>query len=168
MNVSSRRFELQAYVDVINTADAFKLSRLSKYLCIHTQYIVCAHTTHFSHFCMAESLYETTQTTLCICVRSRVYVEQRYHIIIFDSFILLKCINNILRFNVYTMHMYHLIMPKSLYLFSVYYFNQRTKYNGVHSHHVFSSITQYLRKCARQSNDTATKVFESEAVCFTC
>lgn len=26
----SRRFELQAYVDVINTADAFKLSRLSK------------------------------------------------------------------------------------------------------------------------------------------
>jgi len=31
LNVSSRRFELQAYVDVINTADAFKLSRLSKY-----------------------------------------------------------------------------------------------------------------------------------------
>lgn len=30
LNVSSRRFELQAYVDVINTADAFKLSRLSK------------------------------------------------------------------------------------------------------------------------------------------
>ncbi|KAK9500030.1 hypothetical protein O3M35_001372 [Rhynocoris fuscipes] len=30
-NVTSRRFELQAYVDVINTADAFKLSRLSKY-----------------------------------------------------------------------------------------------------------------------------------------
>ncbi|KAL1375917.1 hypothetical protein pipiens_004558 [Culex pipiens pipiens] len=29
LNVSSRRFELQAYVDVINTADAFKLSRLS-------------------------------------------------------------------------------------------------------------------------------------------
>ncbi|XP_055630590.1 glutamate receptor 1-like isoform X2 [Toxorhynchites rutilus septentrionalis] len=28
MNVTSRRFELQAYVDVINTADAFKLSRL--------------------------------------------------------------------------------------------------------------------------------------------
>ncbi|XP_037934300.1 glutamate receptor 1-like [Teleopsis dalmanni] len=28
LNVSSRRFELQAYVDVINTADAFKLSRL--------------------------------------------------------------------------------------------------------------------------------------------
>ncbi|XP_041987389.1 glutamate receptor 1-like [Aricia agestis] len=27
-NISSRRFELQAYVDVINTADAFKLSRL--------------------------------------------------------------------------------------------------------------------------------------------
>lgn len=32
MNMTSRRFELQAYVDVINTADAFKLSRLSKYL----------------------------------------------------------------------------------------------------------------------------------------
>lgn len=30
-NISSRRLELQAYVDVINTADAFKLSRLSKY-----------------------------------------------------------------------------------------------------------------------------------------
>lgn len=29
-NESARRFELQAYVDVINTADAFKLSRLSK------------------------------------------------------------------------------------------------------------------------------------------
>lgn len=29
-NVSGRRFELQAFVDVINTADAFKLSRLSK------------------------------------------------------------------------------------------------------------------------------------------
>ncbi|XP_055317645.1 glutamate receptor 1-like isoform X2 [Sitodiplosis mosellana] len=28
LNVTSRRFELQAYVDVINTADAFKLSRL--------------------------------------------------------------------------------------------------------------------------------------------
>ena len=30
LNVTMRRFELQAYVDVINTADAFKLSRLSK------------------------------------------------------------------------------------------------------------------------------------------
>lgn len=30
-NTTARRFELQAYVDVINTADAFKLSRLSKY-----------------------------------------------------------------------------------------------------------------------------------------
>uniref|UniRef100_A0A6P7GH48 Glutamate receptor 1-like n=1 Tax=Diabrotica virgifera virgifera TaxID=50390 RepID=A0A6P7GH48_DIAVI len=30
-NISSRKFEFQAYVDVINTADAFKLSRLSKY-----------------------------------------------------------------------------------------------------------------------------------------
>lgn len=30
-NVTTRRFELQAYVDVINTADAFKLSRLSMY-----------------------------------------------------------------------------------------------------------------------------------------
>lgn len=29
-NVSGRRFELTAFVDVINTADAFKLSRLSK------------------------------------------------------------------------------------------------------------------------------------------
>lgn len=29
-NSTARRFELQAYVDVINTADAFKLSRLSK------------------------------------------------------------------------------------------------------------------------------------------
>lgn len=31
LNLTARRFELQAYVDVINTADAFKLSRLSKY-----------------------------------------------------------------------------------------------------------------------------------------
>lgn len=30
LNITARRFELQAYVDVINTADAFKLSRLSK------------------------------------------------------------------------------------------------------------------------------------------
>lgn len=30
LNISARRFELQAYVDVINTADAFKLSRLSE------------------------------------------------------------------------------------------------------------------------------------------
>ncbi|CAA9996439.1 unnamed protein product [Nesidiocoris tenuis] len=29
-NLTSRRFELQAYVDVINTADAFKLSRLKR------------------------------------------------------------------------------------------------------------------------------------------
>lgn len=29
-NSTARKFELQAYVDVINTADAFKLSRLSK------------------------------------------------------------------------------------------------------------------------------------------
>lgn len=29
-NVTWRKFEVQAYVDVINTADAFKLSRLSK------------------------------------------------------------------------------------------------------------------------------------------
>uniref|UniRef100_A0A8W7P3J0 Receptor ligand binding region domain-containing protein n=1 Tax=Anopheles coluzzii TaxID=1518534 RepID=A0A8W7P3J0_ANOCL len=28
LNVTARRFELQAYVDVINTADAFKLSKL--------------------------------------------------------------------------------------------------------------------------------------------
>lgn len=30
-NVTWRKFEVQAFVDVINTADAFKLSRLSKY-----------------------------------------------------------------------------------------------------------------------------------------
>lgn len=30
INMSARRFELQAFVDVINTADAFKLSKLSK------------------------------------------------------------------------------------------------------------------------------------------
>ena len=30
-NVTGRRYELEAFVDVINTADAFKLSKLSKY-----------------------------------------------------------------------------------------------------------------------------------------
>lgn len=30
LNVTGRRFELQAFVDLISTADAFKLSRLSK------------------------------------------------------------------------------------------------------------------------------------------
>lgn len=30
-NNTERRYELQAYVDVIKTADAFKLSKLSKY-----------------------------------------------------------------------------------------------------------------------------------------
>jgi len=30
-NVTTRKFELQAFVDVINTADAYKLSRLSEY-----------------------------------------------------------------------------------------------------------------------------------------
>lgn len=30
LNVTGRRFELQAYVDLISTADAFKLSRLSE------------------------------------------------------------------------------------------------------------------------------------------
>lgn len=30
VNVTGRRFEFQAYVDLISTADAFKLSRLSK------------------------------------------------------------------------------------------------------------------------------------------
>jgi glutamate receptor 3 len=30
-NITTRKFELQAFVDVINTADAYKLSRLSKY-----------------------------------------------------------------------------------------------------------------------------------------
>lgn len=39
-NVSGRRFELQAFVDVINTADAFKLSRLSEYLYPSTRYLV--------------------------------------------------------------------------------------------------------------------------------
>lgn len=39
-NVTSRRFELQAYVDVINTADAFKLSRLSKYIILCYLYIM--------------------------------------------------------------------------------------------------------------------------------
>ncbi|XP_017489042.1 PREDICTED: glutamate receptor 1-like [Rhagoletis zephyria] len=36
LNVSSRRFELQAYVDVINTADAFKLSRLTIHFKCHS------------------------------------------------------------------------------------------------------------------------------------
>jgi hypothetical protein len=31
LNITGRRFELQAYVDLISTADAFKLSRLSKF-----------------------------------------------------------------------------------------------------------------------------------------
>lgn len=31
LNVTGRRFELQAFVDLISTADAFKLSRLSEY-----------------------------------------------------------------------------------------------------------------------------------------
>lgn len=30
-NTTTRKFELQAFVDVINTADAYKLSRLSEY-----------------------------------------------------------------------------------------------------------------------------------------
>jgi len=30
-NITTRKFELQAFVDVINTADAYKLSRLSEY-----------------------------------------------------------------------------------------------------------------------------------------
>lgn len=34
-NTTTRKFEFQAFVDVINTADAYKLSRLSKYeLCL--------------------------------------------------------------------------------------------------------------------------------------
>lgn len=33
-NNTERRFELQAYVDVIKTADAFKLSKLSKFFII--------------------------------------------------------------------------------------------------------------------------------------
>lgn len=31
LNTTTRKFELQAFVDVINTADAYKLSRLSEY-----------------------------------------------------------------------------------------------------------------------------------------
>lgn len=31
-NLTTRKFELQAFVDVINTADAYKLSRLSEYI----------------------------------------------------------------------------------------------------------------------------------------
>lgn len=40
-NASARRFELQAYADVINTADAFKLSRLSKYTYIIITLYLC-------------------------------------------------------------------------------------------------------------------------------
>lgn len=36
-NISGRKFELQAFVDVINTADAFKLSRLSTLLMQNTR-----------------------------------------------------------------------------------------------------------------------------------
>jgi hypothetical protein len=36
-NVTARRFELHSYVDVINTADAYKLSHLSKW---HAWFIV--------------------------------------------------------------------------------------------------------------------------------
>lgn len=38
-NITGRRFELQAYVDVINTADAFKLSRLSEWLILRLIYL---------------------------------------------------------------------------------------------------------------------------------
>ncbi|EZA55537.1 Glutamate receptor [Ooceraea biroi] len=34
-NVTTRKFELQAFVDVINTADAYKLSRLSEYMSVY-------------------------------------------------------------------------------------------------------------------------------------
>lgn len=33
INETGRKFELQAFVDVINTADTYKLSRLSKFSC---------------------------------------------------------------------------------------------------------------------------------------
>lgn len=48
LNVTSRRFELQAFVDVINTADAFKLSRLSKYF--ENQYFFKCEEKRNTHF----------------------------------------------------------------------------------------------------------------------
>lgn len=44
-NLTGRRFDLQAYVDVINTADAFKLSRLSEFfeLIIHILFLLCCY-----------------------------------------------------------------------------------------------------------------------------
>lgn len=51
INTTARRFELQAYVDVINTADAFKLSRLSKYLSIYIhQPIIIIRFTRYGHY----------------------------------------------------------------------------------------------------------------------
>lgn len=62
LNVTSRRFELQAYVDVINTADAFKLSRLSKfslYFFFHSLYLsfVYKQTIFYSFLCFCSILY---------------------------------------------------------------------------------------------------------------
>ena len=60
VNMTARRFELQAYVDVIKTADAFKLSKLSKYsisqyymimgCVIICTYLVCCNTNVFLNF----------------------------------------------------------------------------------------------------------------------
>lgn len=57
-NGTNRRFELQAFVDVINTADAFKLSRLSKYIQVEQKY------RHFSFF---HFLLVYFQCLSCLC-----------------------------------------------------------------------------------------------------
>lgn len=49
-NVSGRRFELQAFVDIINTADAFKLSRLSKFFILYYFFSFVTHTLRSQHF----------------------------------------------------------------------------------------------------------------------
>lgn len=51
INMSARRFELQAFVDVINTADAFKLSKLSKY---------------YEYICVKSDLYAANSTKIII------------------------------------------------------------------------------------------------------
>ena len=43
INETGRKFELQAFVDVINTADTYKLSRLSKSPSRFNQLIMLAH-----------------------------------------------------------------------------------------------------------------------------
>jgi len=53
-NITTRKFELQAFVDVINTADAYKLSRLSKYFfCTKLLFIsrIMLHTAFFFENC---------------------------------------------------------------------------------------------------------------------